>query len=183
MEEEIYPSDEEQRELSNHIRQIAQTIYETEFRREDSLIQQSTQMQTAFSFTTAALFMVAAIAVEYKYPLTFGFLLLAFSSITALLLASLIFATMAQRREKRKDYVSIQETSKFIQDNYKTIETEAAKNLQYIEMLEKIQSEVKRTNDNKVILIQWSMRLFYCSLGLSAFWFIVALVKMRGQIG
>lgn len=108
---------------------------------------------------------------------------MAFSSITALLLASLIFATMAQRREKREDYVSIQETSKFIQDNYKTIETEAAKNLQYIEMLEKIQSEVKRTNDNKVILIQWSMRLFYCSLGLSAFWFIVALVKMRGQIG
>lgn len=183
MEEEIYPSDKEQKELSNHIRQIAQTIYEAEFRREDSLIQQSTQMQTAFSFTTAALFMVAAIAVEYKYPLTFGFLLLAFSSITALLLASLIFATMAQRREKRKDYVSIQETSKFIQDNYKTIETEAAKDLQYIEMLEKIQSEVKRTNDNKVILIQWSMRLFYCSLGLSAFWFIVALVKMRGQIG
>ena len=183
MEEEIYPNDKEQKELSNHIRQIAQTIYEAEFRREDSLIQQSTQMQTACSFTTAALFMVAAIAVEYKYPLTFGFLLLAFSSITALLLASLIFATMAQRREKREDYVSIQETSKFIQDNYKTIETEAAKNLQYIEMLEKIQSEVKRTNDNKVILIQWSMRLFYCSLGLSAFWFIVALVKMRGQIG
>ena len=76
MKEEIYPSDKEQKELSDHIRQIAQMIYEAEFRREDSLIQQSTQMQTAFSFTIAALFMVAAIAVEYKYPLTFGFLLL-----------------------------------------------------------------------------------------------------------
>lgn len=183
MEEEIYPTNKEQEELSNHIRQIAQIIYDAEFRREDSLIQQSTQMQTAFSFTTAALFMVAAIAVDYKYPLSFGFLLLAFSSITALLLSSLIFATFAQRREKREDYASIKETKDFIIKTYETINTKAAKDLQYIEMLEKIQSAVKRTNDNKVVLIQWSMRLFYCALGLSVFWFIVALIKMGGQIG
>lgn len=182
-EKEKYPSDKEQSDLSKHIRQIAQIIYEAELRREDSLIQQSTQMQTAFSFTTASLFMVAAIAVEYRYPLTFGFLLLVFSSITAALLASLIFATIAQKREKRQDYVSIKETSLFVQENYKTIKTEAAKDLQYIEMIDKIQSEIKRTNDNKVILIQWSMRLFYVSLGLSVFWFIIALIKMRGQIG
>ena len=61
MGEENFPNADEQKELSNHIRQIAQTIYEAELRREDSLIQQSTQMQTAFSFTSAALFMVAAI--------------------------------------------------------------------------------------------------------------------------
>ena len=182
MGEENFPNADEQKELSNHIRQIAQTIYEAELRREDSLIQQSTQMQTAFSFTSAALFMVAAIAVEYKYPLTYGFLLLTFSTITALLLASLILATVAQKREKRNDFVNIKETSDFIQRNYETIESDAAKDLQYIALIEKVQSEVKRTNDNKVVLIQWSMRLFYTSIGLSVFWFLVALIKMKGHI-
>ena len=183
MEEETNLSPKEQSKLSGHIRQIAQMIYEAELRREDSLIQQSTQMQTAFSFTTAALFMVAAIAVEYKEPLTFEFLLVTFSSVTLLLLASLIFAAVAQRREKREDFIGIKETSEYIQKNYMTIGTDAAKDLQYIKMIEKIQSEVKRTNDNKVILIQWSMRFFYGSIGLSVFWFVVAIVKMKGQIG
>ena len=182
MGEENFPNADEQKELSNHIRQIAQTIYEAELRREDSLIQQSTQMQTGFSFTSAALFMVAAIAVEYKYPLTYGFLLLAFSTITALLLASLILATMAQKREKRNDFVSIKETSNFIQRHYETIKSDAAKDLQYVALIEKVQSEVKRTNDNKVALIQWSMRLFYTSIGLSVFWFLIALIKMKGNI-
>ena len=127
MDKENFPNADEQQKLSNHIRQIAQTIYEAELRREDSLIQQSVQMQTAFSFTSAALFMVAAIAVEYKYPLTYGFLLLAFSTITALLLASLILATVAQKREKRNDFVSIKETSDFIQRHYETIKSDAAK--------------------------------------------------------
>ena len=126
--------------------------------------------------------MVAAIAVEYKYPLTYGFLLLTFSTITALLLASLILATVAQKREKRNDFVNIKETSDFIQRNYETIESDAAKDLQYIALIEKVQSEVKRTNDNKVVLIQWSMRLFYTSIGLSVFWFLVALIKMKGHI-
>lgn len=182
MNEEYFPKSDEQKKLSVHIRQIAQIIYDAELRREDSLIQQSTQMQTAFSFTSAALFMVAAIAVEYKYPLTYGFLLLTFSTITALLLASLILATVAQKREKRNDFVNIKETSDFIQRNYETIESDAAKDLQYIALIEKVQSEVKRTNDNKVVLIRWSMRLFYTSIGLSVFWFLVALIKMKGHI-
>ena len=175
-------TDEDKAKLSNHIRQISQLIYDNELRREDSLIKQSSNMQTAFSFTSAALFMVAAIAVEYKYPLTYGFLLLAFSTITVLLLSSLILATLAQKREKRNDFVSINETKTFIEKNFKTIQTDAAKDLQYIELLEKVQSDIKRTNDNKVVLIQWSMRLFYSAIVLSVLWFIVALIKMGGQI-
>ncbi len=180
MDKEKYPTDDVQRELSGHIRQVAQVIYDAELRREDSLIQQSTQMQTAFSFTSAALFMVAAIVVDHKGTLSSCFLLVAFSTITFLLLASLILATLAQEREKREDFVSIKETNDFIKNNFESIETSAAKDLQYISLIEKVQSEIKRTNDNKVVLIQWSMRSFYCSIGLSIFWFFVALIKMRG---
>lgn len=180
MSEENYLDGEQQSKLSTHIRQIVQMIYEAELRREDSLIQQSTQMQTAFSFTSAALFMVAAIDVEYKGTLTYDFMLLVFSSITALLLTSLILATVAQKREKRNDFASIKETSEFIENNYQSIVSDAAKDLQYISLIEKVQSEIKRTKDNKVVLIQWSMRMFYCSIGLSVIWFIIALVKMKG---
>ena len=70
--------------------------------------------------------------------------------------------------------------SEFIENNYQSIVSDAAKDLQYISLIEKVQSEVKRTNDNKVVLIQWSMRMFYCSIGLSVIWFIIALAKMKG---
>ena len=94
-------------DLSLYIKELARMKYESEIRREDSLIMQASQMQTAFSFSSAALFMVAAIAVEYKEPWTFEFLLLIFSTITGALLVSLVLATIAQRRVEREDFPHI----------------------------------------------------------------------------
>ena len=62
-----------QRDITAHIKELALLKYEDELRREDSLINQASQMQTAFSFTSAALFMVAAIAVEYREPWSYAF--------------------------------------------------------------------------------------------------------------
>ena len=178
-----YLDNEAQSALSNHMRKIAQMIYDAELRREDSLIQQSGQMQTAFSFTSAALFMVAAIIVEHRGVLTQGFLLLVFSSITAFLLLSLFFATMAQKREKREQFCSIKETKEAIEKTYESIQTNAAKDLQYINLLEKIQADLKRANDVKVLYIQKSMRAFFFSMALAVFYFVVALIfiNMKGQ--
>lgn len=173
-------NDQDQAKLSRHIRQVSQLIFDNEIRREDSLIQQSSHMQTAFSFTSAALFMVAAIVVEHRYPLSYSFLILVFSTITALLLTSLILATLAQKREERKDFVSIKETKDYIISEYTSVLTDAAKDLQYVDLIEKVYADLKRTNDNKVVLIQWSMRFFYSSIGLSIIWFFVAMYKMRG---
>lgn len=84
---------QEQAQLQNdcfaYMVDFAKMIYENEERREGSLIQQAGQMQTAFSFVVATLFMVATIVIEYKGCLTLTFLLIAFSSITACLLVSL----------------------------------------------------------------------------------------------
>ena len=49
-----------------HVQTLSKMTYEAELRREDSLIQQSSHMQTAFSFMTAALFMSAPILIENR---------------------------------------------------------------------------------------------------------------------
>ena len=50
--------------LYEYIASFDREIYANEERREDSLIQQATNMQTAFSFVSAAVFMVAQIAID-----------------------------------------------------------------------------------------------------------------------
>ena len=50
--------------LYSYIADFDKEIYANEERREDSLIQQATNMQTAFSFVSAAVFMVAQIAID-----------------------------------------------------------------------------------------------------------------------
>ena len=161
-------------DLSLYIKELARMKYESEIRREDSLIMQASQMQTAFSFSSAALFMVAAIAVEYKEPWTFEFLLLIFSTITGALLVSLVLATIAQRRVEREDFPHIEQIKEFICENYEDSETIAKRNIQWVDMIGKIEKDLSRTNDNKVVLIQWSMYFFYIAISLSVFWFVMA---------
>ena len=165
-------------ELSQHLRELAQFKYDSEIRREDSLISQAGKMQSAFAFTSAALFMVATIAVEYKDTWSYEFLLVIFSSITAALIASLVLATVAQRRVEREDIPDIEELYEFINENYEGLDTQAGRDVQWIKLLSKVQKEISRTNDNKVVLIKWSMRAFYIAIGLSLFWFIIGIIKM-----
>ena len=56
-------------EKFQYLNEYAKFRYENELRREDSIIRQASQMQTAFSFVTAAMFMVAPIVIEYSLSL------------------------------------------------------------------------------------------------------------------
>ena len=57
-------------ELYAFVKEYAQLKLEAETKRYESLIQQASNMQAAFSFSTAALFMVAAIVIEYRGKLS-----------------------------------------------------------------------------------------------------------------
>ena len=46
-----------------HIKELSQLKYEAEEKREQSLIQQASQMQTVFSFITAAVFMAVPVCI------------------------------------------------------------------------------------------------------------------------
>lgn len=172
-------SNQEQAEkLYKHVRELAEFKYDSELRREDSLIQQSSNMQTAFSFSTAALFMIAPIVIEYRGSLSVVFFLVAFSSITASLLLSLAFASFAQKRYAHKAFPDIEVIEKEVSDNYQSFLCKAQQDKQWVSVIGEIQKSKSKNNDKRVIHIRWSMRFFFAALLLVVFWFVVAICKI-----
>ena len=78
-------------------------ILENEERREDSLLQQASNMHTVFSFMIAAVFLVAQIMIELNFYNT-KTIVVAFTLICIPLFLSLFAATIAQNRKKREDF-------------------------------------------------------------------------------
>ena len=70
-----------------YIKELAIMKYDAEERREQNLLQQSSQMQTAFSFMTAAVFMALPICIEYRGVLGLKFFLIStlFSTIAGII--------------------------------------------------------------------------------------------------
>ncbi|MDO4486388.1 MAG: hypothetical protein Q4C46_07340 [Bacillota bacterium] len=165
-------------ELYAYVKEFALLKLENETKREDSLIQQSANMQTAFSFTTAALLMVATIAAEYRGAMSLEFLLLAFSTITTLMLVSLVFASMAQNRQLNTTFPDIEVFTQQIEDKYTDYLTSAQRDKAIAELIGKVQKSKDEINDKRVKRIRWSMRFFYSALALTVFWFFVALCIM-----
>lgn len=164
--------------LYAHVKELSQMKYESELRREDSLIQQSSNMQTAFSFSTAALFMIAPITIEYRGNLSINFFLIVFSSITASLLLSLLFASFAQKRHLNTTFPDVVVIEKEVSDNFGVLITKAQQYKQWVDLIGKVQKSKSEINDKRVSWIRWSMWLFYLAIALSAFWFVVAICKM-----
>lgn len=105
-------------QIYSFIADFDEKIYANEERREDSLIQQAAHMQTAFSFVSAALFMVAAIIIDNRGRISLEFLLVAFSSISAVLLSSLFCATQAQKRYKRTSFPNARQLQRLIENQH-----------------------------------------------------------------
>ena len=169
---------EQAEQLYKHVRELAQFKYDSELRREDSLIQQSSNMQTAFSFSTAALFMVAPIVVEYRGVLSLTFFLVAFSSITAALLLSLACASLAQKRYAHEAFPDVEVIEKEVSDNYQSFLSKAQQDKQWVSVIGKIQKSKSQNNNKRVLHIRWSMRFFSAALLLAVFWFVVAICKI-----
>lgn len=167
-------------ELYAYVREFAEVKLESEIKREDSLIQQSSTMQTAFSFTTAALFMIAPIVIEYSGNISLEFFLAAFSSITALLLLSLLFASLAQNRQLTTTFPDTEAFEKNVEDNYQSYLSQAQRDKSLAELIGKVQKNKSDINDKRVKRIKWSMRFFYSALALSVVWYVVALIIIFG---
>lgn len=161
-----------------YLNEYAKLKYDNELRREDSIIQQASQMQTAFSFVIAALYMAAPIILQYRGTLSLEFFLLVFASITIALIFSLLFATLAQNRKRTKNFVDISEFIKYMEENENLFDTEEQR-LSYIsQTYGKVQQSKATLNDKRITKIRISMYAFYIALGLCAFWFVVALCKI-----
>ena len=166
-------------DLYMYVKELGTLKYEAELRREDSLIQQSSHMQTAFSFMSAALFMAAPILIDNRgNQLSLNFFFAAFSSIVFFLLASLVAASLAQRRVLRRTFMSIPDIEAFVSSTYKQTLKRSAQLKQWMQVVGDVQVGLQKVNEKRVMLIRISMGSFLGSIGLIVFWYIVALIKM-----
>ena len=166
-------------DLYMYVKELGTLKYEAELRREDSLIQQSSHMQTAFSFMSAALFMAAPILIDNRgNQLSLNFFFAAFSSIVFFLLASLVAASLAQRRVLRRTFMSIPDIEAFVSSTYKQTLKRSAQLKQWVQVVGDVQVGLQKVNEKRVMLIRISMGSFFCSIGLIVLWYIVALIKM-----
>lgn len=163
-----------QNDCYHYMAEFAEKIYHNEEQRESSLLQQASNMQSAFSFVIAAVFMIAAIVVEYRGILKLSFLLVSFSSITVALAFSLLAATLAQWRSKREDFPKISTIRKIITDEYENFLTEAQRDKYLVETYEKIYESYERVNDKRRKWVVASMVAFCVAMSLCVMWFVIA---------
>ena len=163
-----------------HIKELSQLKYDAEEKREQHLIQQSGQMQTAFSFVTAAVFMAIPICIEYRGPLSLCFFLVSVSVISGFLILSLLFASIAQWRWKTKSFPDVSEIKSGILNSqeWQKFCIEYHQIDQWINLVGEVQEEKAHLNDRRVKLIIASMLCFYASIGSVIVSFIVGMIKM-----
>lgn len=162
-----------------HIKELAILKYDAEEKREQSLIQQSSQMQTVFSFLTAALFMATPICIEHRGVLPLRFFTLSISIITAFLLASLGLASIAQWRWKTKTFPDIKDMKAELLGSvdWRLLLVEYNRLNQWINLVAEVQNEKSKLNDRRVRLIMASMICFFLSLILIVVFFFIGLYK------
>lgn len=166
--------------LYSYIADFDKEIYANEERREDSLIQQATNMQTAFSFVSAAVFMVAPIVIEYRGKLPLEFFLIVFALISGLLLACLFCATMAQRRSKRNSFPTAKDFQGLVETDYTDFEAKSQREKYIAETYKELHESLASSNEKRVFWIQWSMRVFFITLGGCIVVFIIGLFMLFG---
>lgn len=165
--------------LYGHIKEISKLKYDAEIRRENSLILQSSHMQTAFSFMTAAIFMAAPIMIANRgTKLSLPFFFTAFSSIILCLIICLTTASLAQRRYYTDSFMDIPNIQSFVEDTYKHTLKKSEQLKQWVQVVGEVQVDLAKVNNKRVTFIRVSMMSFLISICMCIFWFIVAVVKL-----
>lgn len=180
---------EQERQITaqyQYIKELATLKYDAEEKREQNLIQQSSQMQTAFSFMTAAVFAATAICIEYRGKLTLNFF--SDSSICCLLfcwLWVLLLASLAQWRWKTEAFPDILDMKDTVVNDpeWEKLTIKYHQINQWIDLVGKVQKKKAKINDRRVKLIMASMICFYLSIGSIVISFFIGVMKLRWKVG
>lgn len=163
-----------------HIKELSALKYEAEEKREQNLIQQSSQMQTVFSFMSAALLMAVSICIEYRGPISLEFFLAATALIMFFLLLSLVLASIAQWRWKTETLPDVFQIKDSVVNSpeWKKLTVEYYQIDQWVDIIGKVQERKAKLNDRRVHLIMASMGFFYLSIFLVALFFLIGILKI-----
>ena len=174
----VVDDEEVKNTLFRYSLELAQEKYDYENQREQDLVQQSGQMQAAFSFMTAALFMALPIALDHKGSLSELFFFISFSIILFFLLVSLVLASLATWRWKKIALGNVTEIKKSIleTDEWEPFMKEYHRISSKLDALEKVQVRKETINNRRASLIHSSMIAFYLSIGSIVVSYITSLV-------
>ena len=151
-------------EIYSYLYEYAKMTYEYELRRYDSIIQQASNMQTAFSFITAALFMVAPLLLDNSVGLSGWFYFAVFSVTAIIMFASLFAATMAQNRKRALVFEDVASFRAKVENEYTSFITQEQRQQYLVKYFEKVQKNLNERNEDAVGWLQISMQLFYAAL-------------------
>jgi hypothetical protein len=149
-----------------NIIELGKYSFELEEKREQSLLEQAGQMLTAFSVTTAALFMVIPIVTDAS-DVSKEKLLFCVGIVSFVLLVSLILALFAQWRFKYDIMSDVDSFYKSVFEEPEKYITQEQFDMQWKFQLKAIHDSKKKNNDKRSRLIITSMILFICSIALT----------------
>lgn len=152
--------------LYSYIKDFAILKLESETKRENFLIRQSTSLQIISLFTIIALFIAAPTIIEYRGKIPIEFLLFSFSIITIFLLISLLFALLTQKKELQAALPDVDVFMQHMIDNYEIYLSSIQRDKAFAELVGKVQKYKNKINNKRTKKIDWSMWLFYAALFL-----------------
>lgn len=151
--------------ITHNAYEYAKLAYEQEEKREDSLINQATQMTTYFSFVSVLILMIIPIIIfegtliPPKYTATVSVITL------ALLFASMILAVIAQWRFKYQSLSAPLKMFEHIIDNKDYFKTQEQRNKSFVQSLNTTWTSKNKNNDKRAKLIRASMIIFLIGVG------------------
>ena len=175
-----HESDDQITPQFRHIKELAKLKYDAEEKREQNLIQQSSQMQTVFSFMTMAVFMATPICIQYRGALTLKFFFVSISSIILFLLGSLVLASIAQWRWKTHAFPDVNQIKESVINDpeWHKVLIEYHRIDQWVDLIATVQAEKAKLNNRRVRLIMASMICFFCSVAAVIIGFIVGIISL-----
>ena len=151
-------------ELTENAYEYARLAYEQEEKREDSLINQATQMTTYFSFVSVLILMIVPIIIvdgtiiPVKYTAIISVITL------VLLFTSMILAVIVQWRYKYQSLSSPLTMFNHIINNKEYFKTPEQRNKSFVQSLETTWASKRKINDKRATLLKASMTIFLISI-------------------
>ena len=144
-------------------------------KREQSLIKQSSQLLTAFSFLSAALLMLVPILISNLSGVSDKHILISMGITLSLLILSMVLALLVQWRYKYNTLPSPMAIYLHYESNIGYFKTEAQRCKSWIETINVTWKSKQKINNARVVLIKISMILFLCSIASVFISFYVAI--------
>jgi hypothetical protein len=100
--------------LYRYVKDLSLQKYDSELRRQESIIQQANTVLTSCSILSAALFMIIPVLLQYCEKLTRRYIFHMASSIVIMLLVAMFFASLSQMRIKYANLPSVKKLHEFV---------------------------------------------------------------------